>query len=267
MIRRLNLSVAYLGLIVFPGAAASATEVTYTVDPTQSVLTLSGTYLGDPLSTSIYGSTEDPVISDGFVISYAGTITADRDFSADTLTINGGNIVAGNNTYIDNTSPGLPNAPPDRNYLIYGGSMIIEYSGLWSGNSLLGTITGLSLSPSSPVITSPDAFNASEVSIASSGEFYCQVTTADNSPPSTSNEDSPTPSSLALGSEYGSLTDSNGLETLSIPLDTDFTLDAGGNPVSVNLSGDIVATAVIPEPASLSLVGIYSLLLLKRIRR
>jgi len=82
---------AMANLAMQTDSLGQASQVTYTVDPTQSVITACGTYLGEPLDTTIFGSTENPVISSGFIDNYSGTINgtinANRDFSANTIMV------------------------------------------------------------------------------------------------------------------------------------------------------------------------------------
>src|SRR5213075_1220154 len=74
-------------------SSAGAVPLSYTVDPARSVLILSG---GNGLETWSWGSTEDPIVHDGFTTSYAGTILANRDAAAGTFQITDSNVVAQN---------------------------------------------------------------------------------------------------------------------------------------------------------------------------
>ena len=61
-----------LAACAWPAANAGADMITYTVDPTQSSLTISGTFEGDPLQPQ-------SGVPDSLTTSYGGSITAERD--------------------------------------------------------------------------------------------------------------------------------------------------------------------------------------------
>ena len=84
-------NISLIGLLltasVWPVANACGDVITYIVDPTQSSLTISGTFQGYPLQFQ-------PNASVGLRTSYAGTVTASRDFNAGTLQITSSAITA-----------------------------------------------------------------------------------------------------------------------------------------------------------------------------
>lgn len=65
----------------------------------------------------------------------------------------------------------------------------------------------------------------------------------------------------------GSLTDASDIETLTLPIDDNLSIQADGEPLELNVSGDIVATTVIPEPGAIGLLAASGLLLLRNRRR
>jgi len=247
-----------------------ATQITYTIDPTQSVLTGSGTYFGEPLQTITILNGVDPsptgsnILYSGFTVSYAGTITADRDTLADTLTITGGNVAAQDNSFLDTLD--IPNAPTAKNYE-FGLNTFPANS-----NDFLfqGVIANFSFSVSSPLINSPTAFDASQLtSNIASGQFFGVQDTLEGlggglEQGASYDFSAPVLGNLAFASGSGSLIDFGGVETLTIPINTDVIIQANGEPLDLNLSGEIVATTAIPEPGSLGLLAASGLLLLRR---
>jgi|GEM_PF-6404675 len=106
-------------LVATPGISlGQAHQITYTLDPSQSMLYLEGTYAGHG-----FFSTGSPFIGDPGPINghdsqtafYTGTITAERDATANTLQITGANVVAENN------GPFIPpsTTPVQANYGFY----------------------------------------------------------------------------------------------------------------------------------------------------
>jgi hypothetical protein len=82
---------------------------------------------------------------------------------------------------------------------------------------------------------------------------------------------------LAFASSNTSLIDNAGIETLTIPVNTSFTVEVAGiasaltddpldDPLSVqiDLSGNIVATGIVPEPVCIGLVLGFAALLMRR---
>ncbi len=231
---------------------ASADILTYTVDPTRSSLTVSGTYSGAPLSAQ-------PGIPDSLAADYAGTITADRDFTADTFQMTSATISAQ-----DNNSTALLSIVGSGNYGFSTPSGAdVESADFW------GILFDFSFSVSSPTISPASGFQMSLLSATiSSGQI--NYTGSSGGTGATRRGGGGDASFLQLsddlspGSGLGSLTDAGNVETLMLPIEMDYTTDIGTTPLDLHFSGNIVATASVPEPTSLSIGGALSILLLIR---
>jgi hypothetical protein len=84
---------------------------------------------------------------------------------------------------------------------------------------------------------------------------------------------SPVSGSLVFAPGSASLTYVEDVETLTIPISTNISVDIAGLgipdepiPLEVQISGNIVATAAIPEPVSLGLFAMSGLILLRKRR-
>jgi hypothetical protein len=233
--------IAFLG-IAFPTLPAWGASITYTVDPTQSLLTLSGSFNGQAFQGE--GTS-------GLTASYSGTITADRDFGQNNIQLIGGNIAAENSGMF--VSLPSETAPADYEFETSGSG------GIESENSLF-SVSSFSFSLSSGPIISPISFDTSELSATiDSGELYSgeiiYSSFAGVAPMGYFNPPSSITGNLAFASASGSLADTGNVETLDIPVNTDLVVNIGGSPLTLQLSGTIVATSTIPEPASLALLA------------
>jgi hypothetical protein len=59
----------------------------------------------------------------------------------------------------------------------------------------------------------------------------------------------------ANASAAATISESGGIETLTLPITAAFLQDLNGIPVKLDVTGQIVATRVVPEPASLAMLG------------
>jgi len=251
-----NLIVLALVGAVMPAAGALGDIVTYIVDPARSSLKLSGTFAGNPVLPQ-------PGLPDSLTTSYFGTISADRDFVSNKLQITNGTVTAQTNGTFSPVGIGFGGgstyyAPSDYGFQTGAGFTNPPTTGSTSA------ILDFSFSSlASPLISSPNNFDASLLSAAiASGEFDCV-----SSSPDVGGWFFPITGSLTFAPSTASLTNDSGVETLDIPIHTEFTYFAQGQPLTVQLSGSIIATAQVPEPTSVVFLGIAAMSLLFRCRK
>jgi len=240
-------------LAIFAQSAATfASPITYSIDPTRSSLTGSGTFQGKSLEPFLLLESGNPTPISLLVASYTGTISADRDIAANTFQITGGNIAAS-----QITGGSIANA----NYE-FGTSS----GGFPPLSSFQGTIHDFSISLSSPVIDSSTSFDSSRVlaTIVSGQLAYALIDSPPHIGPTETDGSSPIGGNLAFAPDSASLVGSVDIETLTIPVNTDFTIDVNGEPLAMHLSGALVATT--PEPSSLALLVTPVLLIFHRRR-
>jgi hypothetical protein len=221
-------------LVCFVPVEALAAPISYTVDPTQSVLTLSGALGGQPFQSQVSGS---------LAASYVGTITGNRDFASGTLQITGGNIAAQNGGSY--APPEIVPAPGN-----YGVFQAITPSD--DDSYFVAVVHDFSFSLSSPLINSISSIDVSQLSATiSSGE----VDYTDVDPPTLEGgfSSAAMTGSLQFASGFGSVVDLGNTETLTIPIETVLVIDLNGGPLDTQLSGEIVATAALPEPTSVAI--------------
>ena len=229
--------------------AALGDLITYTVDPVQSFLTLSGTANGIPIQT-------EPLISGSLATPYAGTVSVDRDFVGNTAQIINASIAAQNTgAYVR-----ADDSPANYGYI----ALTTDGSEL----AYWGAISNFDFSLASGLINSIADFDPSALSVIPSGAMnygnYREEETSFESANSAS-----VPTLLALQPGTASFIESGGIETLTLPVDADFTLELNGlvgsvYPFDGHLTGTIVATTAVPEPASLALLGIPLLFMRRR---
>ncbi len=246
---------------LFAGASAFGSNVTYTVDPTRSWLTISGSYQSLPIGPQgimyIQVDSGGPPSPDSLTAFYTGTITAERDTILDTLRITGGSVAAEDN----GSWPPPVNVPPTANY----GTVVSTHS--LPGFDLLGAVHNFSFSTASPLISAPSNFDASVISaLITSGQFDFEVIRYTEAVPSAATDGyAALGGSLPFAGGSGTLVDADGIETLTIPIDTDLVFMVDGQPLFMHLSGNVVATT--PEPRSLILLGAPAFLFLVHRRR
>jgi len=253
----LHLFAAYFIFVAMSAITTSAAEMTFTVNPNLSGINVGGTFLGAPLQQQVVTTASDPpnyqsVMYYGFEDYYCGTINVDADTSANTVQIVGGAVSAQQNaSYL---GPQFNFAPAA--YGIYNGgdpSVNTEF---------LAAIRDFSLSFTSTAISSPSDFDASQVSGSiTSGELDYSFTSDFTEPPEIDSS-SEISGGLSLASAPASILDQDGVETLYLPVNTDFTIDVGDPSISsgllyldMDLTGVIEATPSVPEPTSIFLVA------------
>ena len=227
--------------------AALGDLITYTVDPARSFLTLSGTANGIPIQP-------EPLISGSLATPYAGTVSADRDFVTDTAQIMSASIAA------QNIGATLRADGSPANYGFIAPTTDASGLGYW------GAILNLDFSFASGLIGSLSSFDPSALSVTSTGEMeYGNYAVM---PHFLSGASISLPAVLVLQPGSASFSQSAGVDTLTLPIESDFTLELNGlgstYPFDGHLTGTIVATTAVPEPASLALLGIPLLFMRRR---
>jgi hypothetical protein len=247
--------IASFVVLLFGSKILNAAAITYSIDPSQSTIALSGSLDGRPLQTNSFGSSDSSTVYDGFHITYAGTISAIRDTVADTLQIVEGHIDAANNTMFLSYPP-TPPAPSNYSFFITTADS--------SGSLFEGAIRNLSFSISSPAIASPASFDASLItaSVTSGQVDFAFISSGIESDFSTN-----VSSDLSLTPETGTVVDDGYFERLTIPFDTDLTVLLNGDPLSLNLSGNLVAVSNAPEPSSAALLCVATIPFVRRRKR
>ena len=228
--------------VFLDGDDYSGENLILAIDPARSSLTVSGSY--GNLSFIPQGGTAVDGVTPPFSLSaiYSGIISASRQTGLDTLQITGGSIVAGGDL------PWYP-APAPVSPANYGFEVTSDgFDGFY------GAIRLFQFSIYGPSITSPATFDAALLSGSIiSGRLDVSNVSVGSYPLS---------SNLVLASNTCSLTNSGGIETLSIPIGTDFSVLVDGQPLALHLTGVIVAST--PEPSSLTLILVPMLMLYRR---
>jgi len=217
---------------------ASAVPMVFTLDDTQSQITLSG---------MMFGSVFTAQGPNSLTANYSGTINA--DVTGTTIQFTGGSLIAAETNGIWQPEPGgdLGSAPAD-----YGAT----------NNALLGIgITGvpgnfalrnLLLDLTSPQLpTTNTAFDGSALTLtcvtntASLDYYYASAATTTNSGTAFLNGSST--NSISTGT---SVSTNSGTITLTLQINVKFTNTLLGIPRALvdNLSGELVATAALPTP-------------------
>ena len=266
---------ARIGLIALAAQLSAASAfggmITYTIDPTQSVLTASGSIGGISFQQQIIVQTGPYVTYESLVASFAGIITAQFDNGANTLQIESADVVAqdGGPYAAPWTGSATDQAPPAN----YGLDVNLFGVGGTTGSGivprLLGAIRGFAFSLYGPPENVSNGFDVSQLSVPiTSGEFDYVDAAPTGYFPSDTYLASAISGVLSLASASGNLADASGVQTLTVPINTVLTVDAtdpiilGAQtiPLDVSLSGTIVATAIVPEPARMGLLFAFALL-------
>ncbi len=229
-----------LGL-VFSGAARADV---FTINPLQSMLTLSGV---------LAGSTATPQPPSGFLTSYSGTI--DATVLANSVQFNGAQAVAANSgNYSPMAGGGAGTAPGN-----YGG--MFTAGGFFPGTfALRGLMASLS---SGAISLTGGSFDASQLmfSVLAGSADYRVAALAMMGTASLVGDTGQN------GMGNGTISIVNGVQTLTIPIDVTIIFTAvNANDSMFRLQGLIVATAV-PEPATYVLFGMGLLVCAQRFRR
>jgi hypothetical protein len=244
---------ATLAVVVCLSHDARAT--TFTINPTLSTISMSGTVAQATIQQQSAGSLTD---------SYTGTI--DVAYAGSSLTINGANADAA-------LHPASPFQPPDGT----GGSTGVEDNyGIRAAIIPViliadGAARDLTFSlSSSPISIIGATFNASQVNVTTTGGVmdYTAATLGSGFLPLSGN-------TSANQAPAGVFTiGAGGLATITIPIaySQPFdVLDSDNNPNTfdsqLNLTGQLVATGVVPEPSSFVLAGVGLAILAARYLR
>lgn len=253
-----NLVVA---IVVMQGAMALANPITYTLDPTQSKLTLTGNANSSAFTAQDVNTN---------VTSFSGMIKADRGASTIQF-ISGSSMVAAFVTGQVEPDRQAHVASPDPFQADYA-----VKAPLAPTTDPVDTTTGYftffdlvlgATSGSIPV--SGGNFAASGVTGQFTSGFYAYVRFGDlyeNIP----NSGTPTlvGNSALNASPTGSVLDAAGVETLTLPVNMTFTSNnADGINVAFTLTGNLVAAAPVPEPSGVVLMVLAAMHPLRRKRR
>lgn len=217
--------------------AAQAAPVSYTIDSSQSYLQLSGNLFTLPFTEQQPGS---------LYANYSGTLVG--DLAGGVLTFSGGNTIVGA------ISPNAPFNPPpgsgESGNDVYGG----KAGGLISvafSDIAIDFVSGSVQDGAVPTVNIGFAGASAFRSTLGNGSL------SGGSAPDQTN----LPATLAVNGN---------VETVIIPIFNPNPIDYQGTPVgSIDVTGQIVATRVIPEPASwlLLLVGAGTVITMARARR
>ena len=253
MNRRIATSLLTASVLMMSGLSVThADMIVYTLDPTRSLLSLTATWDSQPVAADLVAA---PPVSDSLVTQYSGSLTANRDFSADTLQITASSVVAQ-----DNNGLFAPMSLPAN----YGFNQQIN-------QSAFGAIRNLSFSLVSTPIATPTSFQADQIAaMITSGQIDYELLTqsSDNPPAFTEIEGTvPMNGSLDIGVGAAGLSDVAGVETLVLPVDAQLATMVNSQPLKLHFSGEIVATANLPEPAGVSVLIAAAPILLRRRRR
>jgi hypothetical protein len=232
-------------LLALTPAASHAAPVEFVVDPNASSVTVSGTYQGHPLSPQLPGSD---------TAAYQGTLPGD---------------LAGGMLTLRSTAPGSVYSPmplrpgyPDANgtqEASYGFTFATPQGTAYASIRRLYLYIGNEYGP--PMDVSTGTFVPADAGFFVSdggfdvalpgAEFAFEVDLHGSGAPNT-----------AAGP--GTILTSGGIQTITIPLATTFTVPSA--PLTLSLNGQIVATRVVPEPACAAGVLGLALLLARRRR-
>lgn len=215
-------------LLLAVGAITGRAD-TFTLDPTQSTLTISG-------SNAIAG-TIIPQGANSLTTSYSGTINA--TVAANSITFNSAAAMAAINGNWQ-PAPGMgagTTAPADYGIAFTNSAEFSAY----------GAVRGLTLDLTSGAIPlTAGAFDASNIFISASSGTTDYTSILGNG-----SVDLTTLSAKQNTATAGTLTMSGNVETLTIPINITETLSiASTNDTTVTFTGDLVATETIPEPST-----------------
>lgn len=242
------LGVCLMAALTFSQAASA---LTFTIDSSQSSITA-----GTTLSSSLGSLPLTPQSAGSETTSFSGTI--DADVTPTDITFNSAiadAIVSGVYSPAPGggTAPGVPGTPADGDYAFLGLS-----------GGILAAIRDLNLSFSSGAIAlAGGSFDATSVSVSpTAGSFDLNAAPIPSITPGSASSSAFGGTSVN-GASGGTLVLSGSTLTLTLPIDIVTNPDSS---TAVDLNGVIVATAIIPEPASVALMGLGGTLLMFRRR-
>lgn len=237
-------------LIAFLTRPAAAQTVTYTIDPMQSSLALSGA-VRYYFNGSVFGFAEQD--SGSLVASYGGAITG--DLAGSDLTFTGGSAI----TALANPAGPFDPAGPGT-VDVYG---MQTFSGSSASNRMYDIVLDLVGGTASDGL----AFGGAVGYIGDSGGIFPFFSSINSLPPGTPHPLAGITASNTAATPVSLVTIGN-VQTLTLPIDTNLVLFNSNNTgVETRLTGTLVATRVVPEPASALLVTALGSLLLARRRR
>lgn len=209
-------------------SSAHAAAVSYTIDASQSSLVLGGALITYPLTEQQPGS---------LVASYSGTLSG--DLTGGTLTFSGGNSIVGAIHPLGPFNPVNGNTGTD----VYGfnASTFIQAALYNIQLDFVGGTVQNGVVPSTLDIGFIEDGNGDGV-----GGYRSNLGSGDL-----------TGSQLNLTNLPASLTTNGNIETVIIPIFSDNPVESNNTPIgSLTLTGQIVATRVIPEPGTLVLASV-----------
>ena len=239
-------------VVAFVARPAAAQTVTYTIDPQQSSLTLSGAvrywYNG-----SVFSFNE--LAPGSLTTSYGGTITG--NLSGSTLTFTGGSAVTAQENPLPPFNPTTP-AGVD-NY----GAFTFASGPATAENRLFDLV----LDFTAGTATDGAAFTGTVGYIGGSGGIFPFYSSINLLPANTVHPLAGLTASNTAATTVSLATIGN-VQTLTLPIDTNLVLvNINYTGVETRLTGTLVATRVVPEPASATLLAAAGALLIARRRR
>ncbi|MEL7237739.1 MAG: hypothetical protein AAGK78_02665 [Planctomycetota bacterium] len=230
---------------------ASADVMNFTVDPSQSSLTVSGS-----LGNGIFSVTAAPQFAGSDVATLQGNLQA--DVTATSISFTGGSAIDAD-VLATPVAPGVGGVagtgPGDLGFVFAGllGAVNVDAAGrdllfdVASGPAVLGTGGAFSAAANLSVLDGDIDFNgvalgeAAQGSVPLDGEVAPNVTALD-----------------------GTLVEIGGLFVLTLPVEVTFEYEDDGFTGSLLATGQIVATAPVPEPTSLTVLAVAGLALRRR---
>lgn len=223
------------GLLLTAGISR-AVMVTYTINASQSSLTIGGNASGNPLTPQVAGAD---------VVSYSGTITG--DLTGGILTLSGGSVLLAASNSAGPFTPALTGSAVD-NYGVYIAG--IPAAGAIAFRNVQFDLPSGTIASGSP----------------SSAPFQFSTGFADYNIPSIGAPGTlplPPASSPNTAAGAASISVAGLTETLTLPVALSY---AAGGGVTITFNGTITATRAVPEPAA-PLLGLLSLAAVAAVRR
>jgi hypothetical protein len=266
--RRRNLftALSVVALVIAWSAAidASAVERTYTVDSSQSSVTVSGsmTASGVPIFGTVSANIQTQTPGNGLTTTYTGTIRADRgagtiDFLPSLLA-----PITANNS--GNWSPLNDNGDVGTAPANYGGRVSFV------GGIVTATFAGRDFQ--ADLSSGPLAITGTSFPISTVDWNFLNNSRVAYRPSSTV-----APGHEDIGGRFIDLSGNGTLEViggttekLTVPIVGTLNLDlGGGSSATINFNGQIVATAMVPEPSTIlsGIAGVAGLLCFARWQR
>jgi hypothetical protein len=231
-----RISLAMLGSLLLVPAFAQADTFTYTIDQSQSFLSVGGNLTGNPASPQTSGST---------TTSYTGSIKLDRN--GNQLQFNAGSAL--NAVNLGTKQQPFTDGSPGTAFANYGRTAGGPFFST-TNEALRGFVFDIESDPFTITGTSFPSGSGNLALIVLSGD-------SDFAYGTTPGEVSLAGKGTANGASTPStLTTASGVETLHLYFSTGQILytAAASNDSSLTFAGEIVATRLVPEPAALTLL-------------